>query len=475
MFNTRRSIGAAAMLLLLPAHVAAAQVTLGLSEAVEQARRQHPRIAAALAAEEAAANRTEQAGKWANPHVLVYQENFSGTATDIDQTIVSVTQRIRIGGQLGLAKASAQALREAAAADASMTVEQLGLAVQRAYADLYRVQESLRALEGARPTVDRLVADLDVRVREGDASRFDLLRMQLARDAIHADRTRLRAAQQAGWQRLAFLTGAAVPDAGWLLEDPAGTTYGPPALPGPPAPDAAASRPAPQDSTAPSAPGSRNAAPPSSGPLPGAAPPSFESRDAVLLSSGSLPENAAAALAQGVDDRFDAQAMAFRRQAAAARAAAIGREAIPDLVTTLGYTRLDPLSDGLVWSIGVDLPLFDRKAAAKAAELAEARRLDREYEALLAEASAETRAANAELAELSAALVELRRVGEPGELLPIATTAYEEGEITVTGLLDAARAQLDARLRELELEQARADAWFRWRYGSGQYVGGARQ
>jgi outer membrane protein TolC len=438
------------MLLLLPAH-AAAQVTLSLSEAVEQARQRHPRIAAALAAEEAAANRTEQAGKWANPHALAYQENFPETAPAVDQTIVSVTQRIRIGGQLGLAKSSAQALREAATAEVSMTVEQLGLSVQRAYADLYRVQESLRALDEARPTVDRLVQDLDVRVREGDASRFDLVRMQLARDAIRADRARLRAAQQAGWERLAFLTGLVVPDAGWLLENSAGTTYGPPPLQNPPIPGAPD---APQVSPAPGASGSP---------------------DAPVLSSGSPPAVVTPALAQAVGDRFDARALAFRRQAAAARAEAIGKEAIPDLVATLGYTRLDPAFNGLVWSVGVDVPLFDRKAEAKAAELAEARRLDREYDALLAEASSEARAANLEFTELSAALVELRREDERGDLVPIATTAYEEGEITVTGLLDAARAQLDSRLRELELAQARADAWFRWRYASGQYVGGTRQ
>ena len=70
--------------------------------------------------------------------------------------------------------------------------------------------------------------------------------------------------------------------------------------------------------------------------------------------------------------------------------------------------------------------------------------------------------------------MELQQGDDPGELLPIATIAYEEGEITVTGLLDAARAQLDARLRELELAQAMADAWYRWRYASGRYVGGTR-
>ena len=68
-----------------------------------------------------------------------------------------------------------------------------------------------------------------------------------------------------------------------------------------------------------------------------------------------------------------------------------------------------------------------------------------------------------------------RAVGQRIEVLPIARTAYEEGEMTVTGLLDSARAQLEANLRELELEHLEADAWFRWLYASGQYLGGEEQ
>jgi len=429
MFTACRIIGAAATLLLLPVHAVSAQASLSLSAAVEQARQQHPRIDVALAAQEAATSRMEQAGKWANPHVLVYQENFPGTMPDIDQTIISVTQRIRIGGQLGLAKTSARALRDAAIADVHMTVEQLSFSVQRTYADLYRIQQSLGALDDAQRTVDRLLRDLDARVREGDASRFDLLRMRLAGDDVRADQAHLRAEQVAGWERLAFLIGRVVPDAGWILENPVGTTYGPPTL----------------------------------------------EESPTLMAAISPPAAAPGELEQAVDNRFDAQAMAFRRQAATARAEAVGKEAIPDLVATLGYTRLDPVFNGLVWSVGVDIPLFDRKGDAKAAQLAEARRLDRKYEVLLAEASSEARAASAEFAQLSDVLVGLEQGDEPGELLPIATIAYEEGEITVTGLLDAARAQLDSRLRELELAQARADAWFRWRYASGRYVGETRQ
>ena len=193
------------------------------------------------------------------------------------------------------------------------------------------------------------------------------------------------------------------------------------------------------------------------------------------MAAGSRSGPTPSELEQAIGNRFDAQAMAFRRQAAAWRAEAVGKEAIPDIVTTLGYTRLDPVFNGLVWSVGVDIPLFDSKGEAKAVQLAEARRLDREYDVLLKEASSEVRAASAEFAQLSEALGELQQGDEAGDLLPIATIAYEEGEITVTGLLDAARAQLDSRLRELELAQAMADAWYRWRYASGRYVGGARQ
>ena len=143
------------------------------------------------------------------------------------------------------------------------------------------------------------------------------------------------------------------------MENPVGTTYGPPALKESPTRVAEASPP-----------GYREG----------------ELSPPLVAASSELEQ---AELEQAVDNRFDAQAMAFRRQAAAARAEAVGKEAIPDLVATLGYTRLDPVFNGLVWSVGVSIPLFDSKSAAKAAQLAEARRLDREYEVLLAEASSE--------------------------------------------------------------------------------------
>ncbi len=160
-------------------------------------------------------------------------------------------------------------------------------------------------------------------------------------------------------------------------------------------------------------------------------------------------------------------------EAASARAEAAGKEAIPDLVVSLGYTRMDPGIDGFVWSVNAAIPLFNRSDASKAAHLAEARRLERQYEALVQEARSEAQGAWDEFREVSKTLQDLqRRVEERNEVLPIARTAYEEGEMTVTGLLDAARVQLEANLRELELEHLEADAWFRWRYASGQYLGG---
>lgn len=423
-----RIVGASLMLLLLPVHAAAAQARLSLSEAVDRARAQHPRIEAARAASDAAASRTEQAGKWANPHVLVYQESFPGATPDIDQIIVTATQRIRIGGQRGLAQSSAQALQDATTAEVSLTIEQLTLAAQQTYVDLFRMQESSRALDEAQRTADRLLRDLDVRVQEGDASRFDLLRMGLAAEGLAAQRARLRAELAAVAERLSFLIGGDVPAGGWILDDPVGAAFGPPPV---------------------------------------------EEAMTVGVPMASSPP-ASAPTAQVVAERFDAQALQFRGQAALSSAEAAGKEAIPDLVATLGYTRLDPASDGFVWSIGVDIPLFDTNGAEKAARLAEARRLDRERDVLLAEAGAASRAAAAEFEQLSSALSSLRQTAGPGQLLPIATTAYEEGEITVTGLLDAARAELDARLRELELAWARADAWFRWRFESGRYVGGTQ-
>ena len=404
-------------------------VSLSLPEAVERSRQQHPRVAAALAAEEAAGYRTMQVGKWSNPEVLFYQEQFSGAAPDIDQTIVSVSQRIRIGGQLGLATGAAQQLEEAARSEVGVTQEQLTLLVQRTYAQLYRAQESLAALELARRTIADLLRDLELRVQEGDVAPFDLARMRMEDESLLAQEGRLRVEQRAGWHRLAFLLASQVPESGWVLTKPVagggqkGTEQNP-------------------------------------------------TGQVMAVHEGEALDVSRMA----IEDRYDVQAAGFRVEAASARAEAAGKEAIPDLVFSLGYTRLDPGINGFVWSVNAAIPLFNSSDASKAAQLAEARRLERQYEALVQEARSEARGAWHEYREVSRTLQDLQRgVEERSEVLPIARTAYEEGEMTVTALLDAARAQLEANLRELELEHLGADAWFRWRYASGQYLGGEGQ
>jgi len=416
---------------------ATGDVSLSLAEAVERSRQQHPWVVASLLAAEAAGYSAEQAGKWANPEILFYQEQFSAVL-DIDQTIVQVNQRIRIGGQLGAATATGRAQQGAAQAEAGVTQEELTLLVQQTYARLYRVQETLLAVEATRLTVADLVRDLELRLQEGDVAPFDLARMRIEDESLRAQEGRLQAEQRAGWQRLGFLLSSPVPERGWVLSEPGveGVEPGPTQELGP-----------------------RQMAP-------GGGPSVGDQRAFPDGQTATEPDVA-------IERRHDVQAAAFRIDAATTRADAEGKEAIPDLIVSLGYTRLDPGINGFVWGVNATIPIFDNRSSSKAAHLAEARRLERQYDALVQEAESEARGAWQEYTEVSRALQGLRgAIGQRREILPIARTAYEEGEMTVTGLLDAARAELNVEIRELELAHLEADAWFRWRYASGQYLGG---
>jgi outer membrane protein TolC len=455
-----RIIGALIVMLLLPSLPFAAQaqrpahpgspeartqtapsgVSLSMAEAIERSRQQHPRVVAALMSAEAAGYSAEQVGKWANPEVNFYQEQFS-TAPDIDQSILSVSQRIRIGGQLGLASDAGQALRGAAQAEAGATQEQLTLLVQQTYAQLHRVQESLLAVEVAQTSVGDLVRDLEARLQEGDVAPFDLARMRIENESLRAQEGKLEAEQRVGWQRLGFLTSSPVPESGWVFEEP----------------------------SVPSAEKGPSQEPSSERRLPDVG---QRVRDAQHSGEGKSASEPRVAIKK----RHDVNAAALRIDAATARAEAEGREAVPDLLVSLGYTRLDPGINGFVWGVSASIPIFNSNGASKAAQLAKAQSLTREYDALVQEAESDARGAWQEYRKLSQTLQELREVaGQRRGILPIARIAYEEGEITVTGLLDAERAELDAALRELELGHLEADAWFRWRYASGQYLGGEEQ
>lgn len=415
-----RAIAGAVFLLLLTPSISQSQqpTELPLGTAVASAQARHPSIAAALLAAEAAGSRAAQAGKWANPELSVYQENFPGTVA-ANQWIFSLSQRVRLGGQLGRASDLETAEQRALSKDAEAVRREIGLHVELQYAAGYAYQQQLAEVTATIAAANSLIRDMEARLAEEDVSAYEVLRLRREVEAMHVRAVNLRSEHGKVSIQLAALTGITVPAVGWVFAPPDGQTGGPPALGA-------------------YAPNSRDS-----------------SHDTSGMSGAELGR------------RPDVEA-AVERQRAAGQAEELARkQAIPDLVLTAGYSRLDPGLDGFVWSVGLTLPVFDRRTDAAAALQVEQARWDREVAAIRVEAEAQREQARRGYVDATEALYRMESGSDPG-LASVAHVAYQEGEMSVAEFVDALRTDLEARSMRIELERQRAAQWFEWRWAIGE-------
>lgn len=127
-------------------------------------------------------------------------------------------------------------------------------------------------------------------------------------------------------------------------------------------------------------------------------------------------------------------------------------------VLGLGWKRIEERSqaaDGPVFSAGWTIPLFDRRRADRLESEARLSSARGELDLVSARASAEAFAARDAYDRLRAEALAAEQVAEEtGDLLIGATAAYQQGESSLTDLLDAFRSGLGAHLTTLELRDA---------------------
>lgn len=144
-----------------------------------------------------------------------------------------------------------------------------------------------------------------------------------------------------------------------------------------------------------------------------------------------------------------AQAEAFERERSLAELAWA-----PDVTLGVGQKRVEePIrSDtGLVLSLAIPLPLFDRGEGRRDTAAAQARALRAEHALTLARLEAEVKGLWHQANELRTGAVALR-VAPVSDLSRIAETAYRAGEGGIVDLVDAYRAELESDLGTLDLE-----------------------
>ena len=371
----------------------AAGQTLTEEQALARMRAEHPYLQALrLGVTELEADTRERL-LLANPTVSFTREDAGGSTDDF----LLVSQELPVRGRRGLlGEAAGQAVNAAEArVDAAALAAETRLRL--AFTTLLLAQERTRALDAALSELRRLVGVLRTREREGEGSRFDVLRAQREVADIETD-LEVAAVDRLGAQaRLASFfapgtAGGGLAAAGTLLDEP------------------------------------------------------------VRVDPDTLVERALAR-------RADYRALARSEAQWTAERQAAERLRYPGAALNAGLKRSGTPAaheSGYALTATMVVPLFNRgQAQAARAEAARAR-TSAERRALRGRIENEVRAAHVAATRYRALADRYRATSvEPAaELVAIASAAYEEGEYGILELLDAYRVTLAAERRHLELSAA---------------------
>ena len=371
--------------------------TVGLREALRLFRANNLSLRRAQSEAQARQGAARQAKAYPNPTLQATHEPLWRGDTRQSETYLNLSQQLEWSGRAARI-AAAQNTASAARARVAADSAHLALRVTEAYVEAATAETRRRRLEQVTRVFRRADSSMGERRDEGDASGYAVRRIRLERARYEQRLAAARLEARSTRRQLALL----------ILPDEA--------------PSVAAE------------------------PLPDATPPSISRGEALRTALRARPE------LRRWQSEVDAQEAARR----AAR-----REAWPDPTVTAGYKRQSNGAEGAFLGVGIPLPLFDRNRGA--AEAASARLQAAETQQVLAR-----REIRNEVRRAYAAYTSTRRQSQllndellrgSDDLLRIAQTSYDEGEMSLVELLDAADAYRDARLRSVQLQ---ADLWTRY-------------
>ena len=175
-----------------------------------------------------------------------------------------------------------------------------------------------------------------------------------------------------------------------------------------------------------------------------------------------------------LDRRPDLRVFLARAEAAELERRAAALERIPDVTVGVGPKWVDNgmgRENGIMVTLSVPLPVFDRGQAAERRAAAEAIAARAEYQLARARAVGEIRGLGRQVERLTSAAKDYRAqvLATTPELLRIAESAYRGGESSILELLDAYRGALEAEATILELESKARAARIEYDLQSGSY------
>jgi cobalt-zinc-cadmium efflux system outer membrane protein len=350
------------------------------------ARRSSPELAAARQALAAAQGRTSVAGAFPNPMLEYGREQTSRDGLRNSQNVLSLEQSLDFFGRRGARRTAANALARAAAARVEAAEAGLDYEVTRLYATALAAERRAALAREAADAFSRALRQSQTRLAGGDISGYQHRRLRLEAARYEAGRLAMEVARDSSLRHLALLTGLAPADLALV------------------------------DSLPPS-------------PVP--------------LSVDSL-------VARTLATRAELRAAAFEVEAAEAEVRVVRLERLSPPAVTAGFKTEsvaagDRLS-GFVLGVSLALPIWDRRAGAISAGVAEAARRSAQLESLRREAIREVHAALGMVQSLSGQLaaLELELGEEARRARGAAETAYQEGEIGLLEWLDSVRAYHEA-------------------------------
>ena len=348
-----------------------------------------------------------QAAAFPNPSIVATHEPLANSGATYSESYVNLSQRIEWPGTRAARKRAAAHAVSAAVARVAADSLRIAFAVKRAFVEAAHAENQITLLARVTAVFRAAEQRAGARFAEGDLSRYDLQRVRTERMRYESALAEAELDAEAARRTLVLLV----------------------------------------------APGTATGLAPE--PLPGAAPPSVRVESALALALARRPELRAATAA--VDG-------------AAAGAASVRSERIPDITATAGFKGQSDGFGGGYFGVSLPLPLWDRRGGA--AEAAQARLAGSEARLALTGRQIENdvrRAMDAYLSLLRrSALLDDAQAGDAGDLLEMAQVAWSEGEMGLLGLLDAAAALRDAKSLEARL---RSDLWIAY-YDIERAVGG---
>jgi outer membrane protein, heavy metal efflux system len=388
----RTAVLCAIVAMVAPSHARAQSVPLTEADALARLSPDSPRLRAIRAVVDVARADVLAAGRWPNPRLTYDRESVAG----VTENMTMVAQPLPITGRRGLEVQAASAMVDASSNRSSDAMRRARADLRLAFAQLLAAQTREQVLATSRDRLREVAAVLAKREAAGDAAGFDRLRVEREVLDIEADHA-LAASERARTQATVVTFFADAIDPSRVV-----------AVPRHPAP-------------------------------------------ASIPAVDVLVERAEAGRGDLLALRKEVDAAQFSTRAADRRWVPE-----PEIVAGTKSSTVGGGDVGSVFTVHVNVPLFDRGKPERALALARATQAQARIDAFRVTLRSDIAALRATVLERRDTADRYRSaaVNGAGEIERIAQVSYDAGERGILELLDAYRSGSSARVRQAALDLA---------------------